>query len=453
MAQIIRTKDVNPLNLAYGKNIVSLFDQEVPSTIDKYLLNIVEQEGFQLNTLSTMIQIPNKVGYAHFDLQNYLKNQVTHNPNIESTTILTTSESETHKATVQHGWQIGSSFFVSNTLTDTVVLNGRKRFDEIDWDFSEYSATVKSVEIGGITYLSVTSKMKALTDRHIKSKLGSQISDGKPTTLGDNETCNFIDLFKDDNYTLSFLQYWTEGFTAPPNFFDGITHFDVYFFNGTTQLGTVKIDNTTDNGGGPLVEAKDYVITIQSSQLNSFLTAFPTSTHMYLIAKAYNSLQQDPASEELSQWYRFDFKENECDDDNHIQVSWVNSFGFRDYYTFNKRNDYKITTSQKTYTQINGSWSSPTFEVDPSLRGERVFNKSQVEEYTASTGFITDEEDTYLKNLYLSPDVKVRFAGESQWVPVILTNNTYTNRRFKYDRLFQHTINFKLSNINQIQRG
>ena len=73
------------------------------------------------------------------------------------------------------------------------------------------------------------------------------------------------------------------------------------------------------------------------------------------------------------------------------------------------------------------------------------------ETYTANTKYLTDAESEYLKNLFISPDTRVKIDGV--WRPVILTSNTWTEKTYRKDKLFQHTIQFRLANPIETQRG
>ena len=93
------------------------------------------------------------------------------------------------------------------------------------------------------------------------------------------------------------------------------------------------------------------------------------------------------------------------------------------------------------------------FRVYPYERGETVFTQTIDEIYTADTRYLSDDESTYLENLYKSPDVQVKFYGDAVWKPVVLTSNTYTQRNFRKDKLFQHSITFRLANKPVAQGG
>jgi hypothetical protein len=69
---------------------------------------------------------------------------------------------------------------------------------------------------------------------------------------------------------------------------------------------------------------------------------------------------------------------------------------------------------------------------------------------------MNDKESDLLKHLYQSAEVKVRFSEgpyANQWIPVTITNTTYTEKTYRRDRLFQYTVNFRLASNIKSMRG
>lgn len=453
MANINVPKKPETLELAYGPNIISLYDLDEDG--NKYVVRILNVGD---DVIATLRQTPNVVGYAHYDLQKVLQTQVDSNPNMETTTRLLCSPNEIFQYNIEVGYYNNTDGTVVSELPDDFyVLNGRKAFDDIDWDKSLYAPTV--TENLQFNVAEVSSRQIALTDRHIKSTTGAAITDGKPTgSTGvlDDDVVWLMDRHRDDDFTLTFLNDWIDN--AAPSFFNGIGFVQITLYNGNTLISTINIDNITSNGGGPNVAVTDGIdptgvyktLTIQSGISNPDISGEPTCTHYYIRLQGFAS-GAGTGQVRLSDWYRVDITNGDCNDFDNVEVSWVNSFGFRDYFDFQKRRDYTTTTTQNTYTRVNADYSATTFSIDSTSRGEKVFNNYVQESYTIRTRYLSDEESTYLKNMYWSPDVRVKLDGE--WKPVIVTSNNYTERTFRKDRLFQHELTFKLANPQQIQHG
>ncbi len=155
----------------------------------------------------------------------------------------------------------------------------------------------------------------------------------------------------------------------------------------------------------------------------------------------------------MSDIYRIDITDCEGRDFDTYQVSWINSFGFRDYFHFTKRDDNVNNVTRNTFKKLDADWGGATISVNSYDRGEKVLNQMLSDEYTINTRYLTDAEMGYLKNLILSPDVRVKFPRQSTWVSVIPTTNQWTSRTFRKDKLFQLTYSFRLANPIQLQNG
>ena len=76
--------------------------------------------------------------------------------------------------------------------------------------------------------------------------------------------------------------------------------------------------------------------------------------------------------------------------------------------------------------------------------------------FEVQSGYMKDQEAELLKHLYQSAEVKARFSTgryANQWVPVTITNTSYTEKTYRKDRLFQYTVNFKLASNIKSMRG
>lgn len=465
MATITATKQPQYIEMAYGKNIISLFDTDEDNL--PYVVQI--KDAATDDILFSVKQSPNPAGYAHFDLGRLLQTQVQGHQTIESITKLSPAVGEVFNYKLGIGYDNGGTPVIQDTISGSGVVEeydvmpGRKLYTQIDWPYESYVPDLSFTNFAGTDVIqSVNRRQKALTDRHIDTVTGAQITDGKPTQLGDTEVVHRITLGSDDYYTLSFLNRWD--ITANPgagNYYNGISEITFYMFNSAgTQLASTPVFNVISNGGGPdtaggdnLTPSGSYtVISCQTSTNNPVVGIEPTTSHYYVVVRGWSSEAYSTGTE-ISEWYRFDLDDGECNDFDHIQVSWLNSLGARDYFTFEKRNDYQVSVDRTTFNQLDANWAGATIATPSYNKGETIFGQSAEEQYTANTRYLSNAESQYLKNLYLSPDVKVRFAGSADWVPVTLTSNQWTERTFRKDKLFQHTITFRTANPINMQQG
>ncbi len=456
MADIISTKHPVSIEVAYGKVILSLYDNDL-STNTRMAVRIFNQANALIADLR---QLPNPAGYAHFDLSNVLKSRVTVNSNIEVTDKITTSPEEIIKYKIEYGYVPFNGVFVSEGIFDNLhVINGRKKYTIIDWDKSPYSPAVSYVTTGNPTN-QVDYLCKALTDRPYTQITGASISDGKPSWVGNATVVNKTDIIRGDDFTLSFLSDWRPNPTVAP-WTTGINGFRLAVYNGSTVLYNQTVPNLLSNGGGPNNSntgttqpiGQFKALSFQAGFINTLIAAYlDTATHIYVSTAIFgrdpNIVTNYISSSEV---YRLNVTDGECNDFENIEISWLNSFGFRDYFNFQKRIDRQVDVTKKTYKQLDAAWGSNEIVVNPYNRGERVYDQSADITYTVNTRYLTDEESAYLENLYISPDIKAKIDGE--WVSVIPVTNSYTQKTFRKDRLFQHQLQFKLANQNLIQRG
>lgn len=457
MPTITFAKQPETLELAYGKNIVSLYDtdEQSPTYVVQLFASGAASSSFELR------QLANLKGYAHFDLQNILKTRVEGDPYLESIAKLTTSSYETYEYQIKAGYVVNNNVTLQVSSSLDYVFNGRKAVTAVDWVDTEYIPKLNSGSLAGVPFVTIVSTQKALTDRHIDSVLGSAITDGKPSWLGASEVVWKLNRQPDDAYTLSFLNAWDNFANGAPTYHNGIAAFRIAIYNGNTELYNDVITNIVSNGGGPNTAASGQsgsvfypykAISIQAGDLNTLFNTYTTATHYYIATTAWSS-KNFAAYAEISDVYRFDIDECVDNDFNGVQVSWVNSFGFRDYFHFTKRVDNKASITRNTFKKLDANWGGTSISVDSAARGEQVYDQSYDEEYTINTRYLTDAEANYLKNLYLSPDIRVRFKGQNTWVSVIPTTNEWTSRTFRKDKLFQYSLGFKFANPSQIQRG
>lgn len=462
MADINLHKLPNTIEQAYGPVVVTLNDNDESPSI-RLLCRIQDADE---NIVGFFRQPPNQAGYSHFDVSKVLQTKVSSNPDLESTELLQTATDELFEYRIGFGFeQNGTNIIVGFFTTPYYAFNGRKEYYTLDWDKSEYSAKLGSDVVGQATILISNNKYKALTDRHYNNVTYASITDGKPATNVWNtiEGITKIDIKPNDSYTLTFLNDYYQsdvvGVDPIQSWTNGLNGFYIQAFNGNTEVLPLTIlFNTQGVGGGPAINQTDTTqptgeykaITMQTGDILTYLTGIDY-THYYVAGWAWS---RNPATNTnkavITRTYRFDLVDD-CSDYPNIQVSWTNSFGFRDYFDFSKKNEYKTDVQRNTYTKTNVSWNTPDYTITPSLRGEAVYGQSYDKTYLASTRFLSDAESAYLENLYLSPDVRVRFEGSDEWFPVVLTSNTFNQKTFRNNKLFEHTIEFKLSNKNPLQ--
>ena len=129
-----------------------------------------------------------------------------------------------------------------------------------------------------------------------------------------------------------------------------------------------------------------------------------------------------------------------------IRFTWINSLGGRDWYTFIKRNTFTQSAERSTLFRLPGYWSSPGYsasESSPARYGGTVFNVDLVNTWTASTDWLTEEESSWLRELFASSSVFAYLPGRSQPVAVTVQDAEYSVQTFPRQKLFQYFISFQ----------
>lgn len=471
---VILTQQIEDTELAYGPNILQCFNSSGGS--NRIIAQIFDASDDSI--IADLRQLPNPSSYAFFDIQRILQSQVaqstTQGDNSGNTTYLFTNPAESFDyyvgvgtVNIQNVVTI-DQYYSSSVVDNYLVIPGRKPATypngSVKWvDYSNYAPLISTFG-GGNNDAIVDRTQQALTDATYNTVEYGDITDGKPAGNGftANEEIYQIDVIRNTDHTLQFLQRWIDGATGggAPSYYNGVNYIRFITYNGNTLIADSTLNNTTSQGGGPnstpssqVVPQGQYnILGVKSGYNNSLLTTNATHMYVFVECQADDTFGASDGTR-ISAAYRINVDEGECNDFDLVQVKWLNSVGGTDYFTFQKRNDEKITVQRNTYVKTNQDWLGTSWSEYSYGRGETVYNQSAEVSYVANTRYLSDDESQYLKNLYLSPDVKVKFGTTGNWESAILTSNTWTEKTYRKDKLFQHTINFKLANKLNMQGG
>lgn len=437
-------QDPGILNKAFGVNAFSLTGTEENG---KYVLRIVDNEDDSL--ITDIRQIPNKNLNALFDIQNVLQTYIEPSKigfeNIVDIDV-TTEEWLSYKA--EYGFEdITGTYTEAGVSEDFLVFGAKKEYYELLVDEDKYSGS----EDQGLT----------LTD---KQRIIANNLPFRPASIEAADEVYTHIVYGDDFYTLSFYN-------------NTIVKVKFSFYNANGNL--ISVDSL-------LTEVTAPFITVGVGPRN---IDRPEMTKYYFI-EIYSDLESVRGSYKA---HFFEIADNDCNDFDPIQFSWLNSYGFRDYYTFKKRNVRSDNVERNIFKKSLIDYNAETVNIIPGDRGDKIYSQRIETTYRAATDFLLDVEDEFLNNMILSPDVRVRVAerlyelspstqrfiwnlNTTKWVnelrvwnfngsivekdtlssyfePVVLLTNEYTQRRFRTDRLFQLEVEFKMANNKKSLRG
>lgn len=461
-------------DMAYGANPITL--SGISINADKYALRI-----FQVGNaipIADIRQSPNRQGRAIFDIQNILQSFVGPLPKdidsrfeagIPQNQRLALAGDTLLEYQFAYAEETGGVVGTFTTYPDIfTVIAGSKQYYEVPFDQTPYQPKISGDD--GVLPCTVIDRYAGpLSDN------GWTIPDElSPLTLGIFTSPGGIDVhnvYRDDMCTKSFYQKVERSLTQPPNpAAKGIEVFYVLQFNANNNLIAVATrPNTQSNGGGPnlalgqgtSISGDFQVITAATGPAN-LMAPLAANTAYYYIVPAVFGCPEDPQSQidvmNAAAWraQKYIVLEEECNDYPHIQFAWQNSLGYRDQFTFTKKNEHSTKTKNNNYLAGVADYNSTSYTADIEDRGYTTYSQKIENDFTVQSNWMNDDEAKLLKYLHQSAEVKVRFSEgpyADRWVPVTITNTSYIEKNYRKDRLFQYTIRFRLASNIKSMRG
>ena len=469
-------------NLAFGVQPVTL--SGISTLQDKYVLQV--RNRFGTITYADVRQSPNAGGYALFDIQNIIQNLLNPSPvGIETFEGWVSGLNETEEYRLYYGSETAGVATIVGFIGGLKALSGRKAHADIYWqDQLDYRFTLSQ---SGLCTL-VDDQGLLLSDWQVGGTAGSFGVTLPPRILSNTPSVR-QELRLTDAYSVSLIQEALSNGVVTAN---GVTAAWVtsYDANGN-QLDEALIYNTTVLGGGPdttpaqnlpvvdpfwtltfpcgpvgsevadqlapLSAAAYYWVTFHTVTgsdcgtggliWNTTTSQFQVETTQWNFTSGFTGIADTPLFTPLL----IALTPGECNDFEPIQLSWENSFGFRDYWTFAKRHDRSVDIKRNDYMQESINYNATSVNVLAGGRGYRTFSQQLTDKYTVRTNWLTDEQAAYLENLFISPDVRANLGNG--FVSVTLLTTSYVEKTIRKDKMFQYEISFKTAyNINS-QRG
>lgn len=254
---------------------------------------------------------------------------------------------------------------------------------------------------------------KALTDYDYTVNSNGILN--KPT-MGNATQIKNVMVKDEDYYTISYK-----------NTFSSYT---IYPYNGSTALTPIVKTNALT------AVYPNIFITLPIGPQN-LSGQLPSNTTHYFVKVA-------------NDWWLFTIN-TECEDFEPIQLSWLNSYGFRDYYTFTKRLDRRTNVSRTTYNKSIVDYNDVAVITTKGEGGDTIYSQKIETEYTIRTDYLDDKESLFFENLIISANHRAKINGN--WYNIKLTRNDWVLQRYITNKMFQFEVSFKIAaNINS-QRG
>ena len=443
---------------------------------EKYVLQIWRNGQM----IADLRQSPNASAAAIFDIQNTIQNFVSPSPNnveeigfigVELMNSAKESTPYELRASYEQGGQVPAypgttgQWATSNTL---LAFGGTKEYYEVPFNATAYIPQLTQTGI----CTGVLKPAKPFTDL-TSYRLGGAITDGKPSWLTSNIRVYDHYVTRDDMTTISYYQMVSG--PNPPALAASVDAIMYWQFDANGQpinSGGIPdlVYNVQANGGGPNTTPGQgagpiypYRAVTAATGPRNFQDLSGLCTHYYVSTSAYTdsacpTLVSGLTNESMHYVHRFNIIESNCSDFPDYQFSWLNSYGFRDYYSFRKRHDRSVSINRNEFLREAANYNSTEYSVDRFDRGQTVYSQTLQQDYVAFTDYLSDEDAKYLEGLFTSADVKVRFGdaegnAKYEWTPVVITSTNWREKTIRTDRLFQYDIRFKQAHNLKSQRG
>jgi hypothetical protein len=389
MIQIIQTP--GDINAAYGINAVTLAGIEVPN--QRYKLEVWNGDNNLL--IASLVITPNQYGNGIVDIKNVLQTLIKPSLfDIEKSTTIQDAFNET-KEYILKGYIVNIlDIPIDEDIAETSILlttGGRK----------DAWSVFYSIPTTSLTDLSYTKKANDIKPN--------------PDLLG-NISIKYIELTRKNYYTISYKNDFTE-YTLYP------------YINEDLQTPIVLTNTLPDAFPSAFI-----TIPIGFKNIQFVL---PIGTTSYFVNVK-------------NEWFYFNIIEEDCSFDA-VQLSWLNSYGYRDYYTFTKRVDRTTNVSRNTYNRSIVDYNFVGLQTTRGESGDVIYSQGIESEYIIRTDYIDKELSEYFENLIISPNVRALI--KNQWYDIKPLSNQWRLQSFITDRLYQFEYSFKIAaNINS-QRG
>jgi hypothetical protein len=226
------------------------------------------------------------------------------------------------------------------------------------------------------------------------------------------------------------------------------------FATGSTAFGRLVIK--TDTGG-------EYKINLTSSNyltigmgpynLNNATLSSGSQPVLTSANKRYSAYTETSASAITSEVLVFDLYEK-CTPYDQYQLIFLDRLGSFVSFNFDLASTKTINIDRKEFKKLTGDYypTSNTWGYNSYDRGRTVMGVTETQQYTVNSNWVTESEAEYLKELFTSPEVYY-IDSSGYWIPVIISDTSYTVKQRVKDKIFNITLQFQLAQRDEVQRG
>ena len=388
------------------------------------------QQNNTFTKVATMKEFPNPDGYGEFDIHRILENYITHDLN--GTAIGGAANPNSYVwYIVNFGVEFDDTIDCSGAVT---FYNNIIDYQGIAWNgafqYDDFPNFMNSTGVADVFEL--TNSTKRFLTNHPSTGV----------TIAENQTYQLSYFNYGVNYTTSLFvvdAYDSSGNLINSTSSDTDTEFplDVGQDLISIGVGTYNLAHTTPStGSSPIL---------------------PDNTAYYLVhiqGLTLDLLGLVPVSESL----RFNI-DRTCSKYDPITLTWLNRWGGFDTFTFTGKSVRTVPVKKTLYDKVYGKFFNPLWgwgsggSGEGGTRGRTTLSVKASDKTKLSTGWISDEEATWLEELFTSPQVFI--AGQTVHFnnPVNVTSTSYEEKKTVNTKMISYTIEIESATDKTIQRA
>jgi hypothetical protein len=205
------------------------------------------------------------------------------------------------------------------------------------------------------------------------------------------------------------------------------------FLNMITD-SSVDVDITFYNSAGGTIDTYNDTQNFKIWQLNLKSTLLDAIVTGGIASVAYFTVTID-SSDPIT----FEYYDDYCNIP--YGLLWLNEFGAYDTFVFTHNNVLSASVSSESYVKMFGQWVGSTFTYDLNNSGAIDFSKTVKEKGELTSGYMIQELQNWLVELYKSPFVLLLGLGGYS-LPITLESKSYKIEQDRFEDLISETVRY-----------
>ena len=107
-----------------------------------------------------------------------------------------------------------------------------------------------------------------------------------------------------------------------------------------------------------------------------------------------------------------------------VRITWLNSMGGWDYYTFTMKSSESIKTKRNDWTQLEGTWNQDSWKPQGWKGGKKAFTVNATKTIIVNSDYVSEEVGEWFQKLINSPEIYI-IKPHIDWKSQSEINNSY----------------------------